>query len=95
MTKTATETKMKNSQTTEPKKGYELEIGGIIFELRPETPVSVGVYVDGIRLPEMFSLHHQTNKRKLHPQGGPSDAQKEQYLRTVADYLTKNPEVLK
>lgn len=86
---------MKNSQTSNLEKGYELEIGGIMFELRPESPVSVGVYVDEIRLPEMFSLHHQTNKRKLHPQGGLSDAQKDRYLRDVAIYLTNHPEVLK
>jgi len=76
-------------------KGYELELSGTVFAIRPETPVSAGVYADGIKLPEMFTLQHQTNKRKLHPQGGPSDAQKEQYLRTVAGYLTEHPEVLK
>ena len=89
-----TETKMKTSQNSKPKKGYELDIDGIIFELRSETPVSAGVYVDGFRLPEMFALHHQMHRRKNHPQGGPSDSQKEQYLRTVAAYLTDHPEVL-
>jgi hypothetical protein len=83
-----TTAKKKSSQS------YSVEIGGILLELRSGSPVSAEVFVDGFKLPEMFTLHHQTHRRKLHPDGGPSDAQKDKYLRTVAHYLTQHPEVL-
>ena len=82
------------SQSFKAEKGFELEIGGIQFELRPDTPFSADVYVDGFQMPEMFTLNYSARVSKLHPNGSPSDAQKEQYLRTVANYLVIHPESL-
>ena len=75
-------------------KTYSVDIEGKRFELRPDTPFSSDVYVDGVKLPGMFSLNYSGNVTKLHPSGNPSDVQKERYLNVMSNYLTKHPEVL-
>ena len=81
-------TKKANSKT------YSVEIEGKLFELRPDTPFSANIYVDDVKLPNLFSLNYSGVASYLHPSGEPSDKQKNRFLNVMATYLTKNPEVI-
>lgn len=64
----------------------KLEVDGRVFELKPEGPYCLALFVDGDRASNMYSLHF-ADKGKKPKVGPPSVAQREAYLRNAAQYM--------